>query len=422
MVKATKRLNWTQIPCCAHRMNLVVKASFGVQVVADAKDKVKTLVTRFKKSAPLRHSLESNAEALSQTPEGADIGDKRKLVQEVPTRWNSAFEMIQRVLDLKPALQMVSVHHQDVGPMLPTPEEWSTLGDMVAILRPFKRLTEDVSGSHYVTSTSAEIVMKNGIRENLILDARNESAAITAMKKAMKGKLDEIEKEMTSDTCQVLRLSTFLNPDLRGFFHDQEKRTVHQAWMKSFFKKDDIPALLLEFGKQRGLLSEQPDQPFHQDEMLPPAKKLKLQREEEYNHQFSKRAEMYGALYVKSAATTDDSDLNSMRSEVEAYLTFSMKTEENRKGVKPEIWWKRHHIYFPQLSPLARCLMGIPSTSVPSEQLFSQVKQIVTDKRQSLHHDTAEILAVLHGNSEYLLPQEISHSSEGEQPDIVDTE
>ncbi|GBC51393.1 zinc finger BED domain-containing protein 1-like [Rhizophagus irregularis DAOM 181602=DAOM 197198] len=50
----------------------------------------------------------------------------------------------------------------------------------------------------------------------------------------------------------------------------------------------------------------------------------------------------------------------------------------------PFEWWKNNEQQFPSLAKMARDFLSIPATSVPSEQVFSSEKNLITDKRNWL--------------------------------------
>ncbi|CAB5371059.1 unnamed protein product [Rhizophagus irregularis] len=50
----------------------------------------------------------------------------------------------------------------------------------------------------------------------------------------------------------------------------------------------------------------------------------------------------------------------------------------------PLEWWKNNEQQFPSLTKIARDFLSIPATSVPSEQVFSSGKNLITDKRNRL--------------------------------------
>lgn len=80
------------IPCFAHTLNLVAqKVIENVKKLNILLSKVKTIVTWFKHSVLVSDELRK-----------ATASKPLKLIQEVPTRWNSSFYMIERFLELRP--------------------------------------------------------------------------------------------------------------------------------------------------------------------------------------------------------------------------------------------------------------------------------------------------------------------------------
>ena len=64
----------------------------------------------------------------------------------------------------------------------------------------------------------------------------------------------------------------------------------------------------------------------------------------------------------------------------------------------PLDWWRNNEQRFPLLSVLARKYLCIPSTSVPSERVFSIAGHIVNAKRASLIPDNVNMLVFLSQN------------------------
>lgn len=71
-----------------------------------------------------------------------------------------------------------------------------------------------------------------------------------------------------------------------------------------------------------------------------------------------------------------------------------------RPQVEPDPldWWKDHAGEMPLLAGVARQLLCIPATSVPSERVFSASGNIVTPLRKKLNPDKVNKLTFLHFN------------------------
>jgi len=71
-----------------------------------------------------------------------------KLKQDVHTRWNITFLMLERLIKLKEQLTIVMMTLKEAQSNLSS-EEWNIIEDMIPLLSPFDKLTVDISAEHY---------------------------------------------------------------------------------------------------------------------------------------------------------------------------------------------------------------------------------------------------------------------------------
>ena len=114
--------------------------------------------------------------------------------------------------------------------------------------------------------------------------------------------------------------------------------------------------------------------------VVPP--KIKKESEE---HCEAAMKYLMGEIYDVS-----DEEEDSIEAEVSRYMV------EPRNIIQPLIWWRANSHHFPHLSKLSRRFLCRPSTSVPSEKLFSAAGHTVTKDRAKLDPNTVDELLFLH--------------------------
>jgi hypothetical protein len=91
------------------------------------------------------------------------------------------------------------------------------------------------------------------------------------------------------------------------------------------------------------------------------------------------------SIYKKRKVSDDE--------EVERYFEFALEDSD----IDLIYWWASHKSSFPHLFRMAFDILNIPATSVPSEQIFSKARDVITKKRNRLSKDS--IQAIMCGNS-----------------------
>ena len=97
---------------------------------------------------------------------------------------------------------------------------------------------------------------------------------------------------------------------------------------------------------------------------------------------------MSGATLTQSAE-----DNNSGRGEFEHFK----KEPQLHHDENALLWWKTNQERFPIIAKVARQLLCVPVTSVPSERIFSTARLIVSNLRSSLKPDNTDINKNLQG-------------------------
>lgn len=138
----------------AHTINLLLKDV--LLNVIPLVEKVKTLVAHFRRNTQSWLILKKEQEKNGQEVE--------KLKMKVPTRWNSTFFMLQRLLELKEyiitssALLDAKLEQLKFAKLLP--ENWTEIEQLYKILKPFADVTNDLSGQTYPAGSLIIVIVK----------------------------------------------------------------------------------------------------------------------------------------------------------------------------------------------------------------------------------------------------------------------
>lgn len=231
---------YVYVPCVGHKLNLVVKDAFKLVAVRkswpeniqktikennervtrinDTITKCKKVVGVFRHSSGLTRMLRKR-----QTEAGID---EKKLIQDVPTRWNTTFDMIVSVVsNWLPIVSIFSVpKFQKYRKYLLDDYEVEFLDNLVTILRAFKDITVELSGSYYptVSSTYPLIYCLKNVHSELE-NYRNELSRCSALK--IQASLDERFSYLFYDENEPLFLAaTYLDFNYKQFAFIESER------------------------------------------------------------------------------------------------------------------------------------------------------------------------------------------------------
>jgi len=131
--------NITTISCFGHNLNLIIKVIiiFTKFILKHALDPFQNLINKGRTLIGYFNRSTVASDALKRIQNSFEIKSPLKLIQDVPTRWNSTYDMFERLLHLKKFIMMtlVELDHQEMNF---SNSEWEKIQQITNILEIFK--------------------------------------------------------------------------------------------------------------------------------------------------------------------------------------------------------------------------------------------------------------------------------------------
>lgn len=334
------------IPCFAHTLNLVAEGTMACTEWQKIVFKIKAIVTWFKQSCVASDELRKATSA------------ETKLIQSVPTRWNSIY-MVQRFLELRSIINDIIFRHATAPPML-SGSEISIASSVLLILRPLEVATKEISGDKYCTISKIIPLVRCIFSKITSAGVVGEPVAREVQKLA----LQEITKRMGSiEHVTPLAIANILDPRFKKIhFNDAI------ACSNAVSKIKDLMKIHLHQNEETESDSDKSDKSEETFSLWSDHHKLV------HNNWKSNKSE------------------DSLSDELSVYLTSPV----GRFNDNPLEIWKDYKIQFPILHKIAFKYLTMVGTSVPSERLFSQAAQVMTQQRNRLKGKRLGKLLFLH--------------------------
>ncbi|RXN29633.1 centrosomal protein of 112 kDa [Labeo rohita] len=201
MKKAMDEMGVSSLGCFAHSLQLVVhEGLLSQRSVSDALANCRKIIGHFKHSPLATTRLEDIQKDLKMPT--------KRLQQDVATRWNSTFYMVESLLEQKRTISAYGADHD--LPATLTANQWALLEKAVTVLAPFEEVTKQISSS---TSSVAEVIPSVTVLKRLLARESQEDTGIKTMKttllEAVKKRFATIEEE------PLYAVATLLDPHFK---------------------------------------------------------------------------------------------------------------------------------------------------------------------------------------------------------------
>jgi hypothetical protein len=369
-----------QIGCLAHILQLSIQAGLkACPILEVAIGRFRDIIKKIIDSPKLLEALSAICAALkvpARTPQ-----------LDVPTRWNSTWEMLDTATALRKALEellrRIRERHEGFTAFSIKPtddlareidrESWAALDDFCQFLRPFKDATSLMSGSSYPTLGLTIPVF------HVIMEHVKDSISHIAGFHSSQGRIfGDVIRESLQSYEQVIRvdavtIAAALDPRVKGLLPTIGIDSNHVLRMiETEFD--------LEYSDSYND-SRQAATSGQSADVRPPTA-----------HENS-----FLSLLASSAPTTNiicGSDAEPFRSELDRWMAHApMSLEQSSHDVCR--WFQVNRSLYPRVQFMARDYLGVTATSVPSECVFSRAGTTVDKRRARLGDDSVQAICEL---------------------------
>ncbi|KAE9543717.1 hypothetical protein AGLY_002113 [Aphis glycines] len=301
-----------------------------------------------------------------------------KVLQDVATRWNATFYMLERFVQLETSTRGTMGLLDNAPPCLNS-DEWIAIKEFCIILRPFEEATRAVSGEQYITA-SLVIVIAQGLK-NVCEQMKNENYSIRTL-----GLINNILNDMKDrqnwgniENSKTLRRCTFLDPRFKNL------PFTHNENMLNSLKNDivELTAKIISTYRSESTSVEHEPQISNQpsETLTPEVKKLSIWESID--------------KCVSQMQPSIETSTSPAIVEVQRYLEEPVL----KRNSNPLEWWQEHKYNYPFLNVLARRMLCCLGSSVPCERVFSKAGLLISDRRSCLNTKKAEMLLFLNQNA-----------------------
>lgn len=345
------------IRCAAHTLQLSINKGLHLEECSTIVQKAADIVSAFNHSYTRMHILEEKLQALSLPT--------LKLIQRCPTRWNSTFNMLERLHILRSgitaALSDRSIFKSSIAAKLEMCEdEWLKISDLVTVLHPLQQATTVLCADKTITLSLVRPIIHSVINRHLAIK--------------------------DTDSTMILSFKLCVAVDLTDRFHmkdpgDDSEYIVKPEQMASFLDP-----------RYKNLNAEPSD-------YIRECIRREVRKRIELNSNIDNDDRSHKEVRTTVLDFLLGSTVNNGEDEFSKYLS-EPQIDHN---LNPSAWWQAHEASFPAISKTAKQILCIPASSASSERVFSSAGNIVSAKRNCLSPHNVCMLVFLYQNRNFLL-------------------
>ncbi|KAG4194935.1 hypothetical protein ERO13_A06G080732v2 [Gossypium hirsutum] len=365
-----------QVRCCAHILNLIVKA--GLELADDVVAKIQNGIKYIKKSRIRRKRFYDVAD------KSFHLNVTKKLCQNVCVRWNSTYLMLESSIYYKDVLDYWGQRDKDYQIFALSNKEWRNVAILCKFLKVFYDVTCVFSGSNYPTTN----LYFRGVWKvhKVFLDTVKCSYSfLTPMVKQMQEKFNKYWAEYLL----ILSCAAILDPRYKLNYVQYCFTTIYGIHALDFVETilSNLKLLFGEYVKKSKSTSSSLAGSYNVSDKNPVDSSL-----DEHNVNsvdfggYFDESDDYKRFLNKSSTKSEKSQLDIYLEEPELELNSQIDVLD---------YWSKSSVRYNELSLLACDLLAIPISTVASESAFSMGKKVITPLRSSLKPKTIQAVVCL---------------------------
>ena len=357
--KAVRLSGWNHLACFAHLLNLVVTDAIkDDNELADLIEKVKAIVTFFHRSSKACDNLAVNQNRLNLP--------NHKLIQQVETRWNSVYYMLDRYLEQEEAIKTTLCLLDKNNLIIPS-EKSALIKEAVTVLKPFEAVTTEMSAEKNITAFKV-IPLSRGLQQLAVFHSNVLGVNLT---NHMGNRFP-----LGMEENYLIGIPTLLDPRFKkaAFTNRSATEKMSRALLNevvALYQRPQVP----DTGSPT---SNEPTAPA-----LNGHDGSSCDTDSASVWQFFDQQ----VIDISSQQTSSTSAFM----ELDQYFKAPIIPRQE----DPLQWWRNNKHIYPNVAKVARKYLA---TSVPSERLFSKAGELVLQKRSSIKPKNVDMMLFLNSS------------------------
>jgi len=309
--------------------------------------------------------------------------------------------MLERLFKARPAISAclaLRLNTRRSAPNDLSSSEWNDVERLLKVLKSLKDTTEYLSKEKHPTIGVVFPLVYRLIHHHLKITTQSrmeDGEVVGAFKVTVRDDLSERWSTMTDSSPDVVFLSAFLDPRLKGFSFVTDVTERNALKNKCLRMVEGWFATSHRSSPESSQASQGTVDDDEEEETATPNRSL-------INRLFGDSVAANISSSVGGPASCQEELTSYVQQAPLPLLEQSTDDPARTQHTDPLIWWAKHQQNYPHLARLAKRFLAVTSTSVSSERVFSRGGSIVSKKRCALTGSNISMLMFIACNHHHM--------------------